>query len=291
MKKVHFTALILLLCSGLYAADDVTTFHAYVDSDICARLMLGPITTARIECSQKTFKDGSNSVLVRLSDNMVFDINKPKLVKDHIGKLVSVTGEAKAKNSSMKLQSAMPVDNGAIPPEDPGRKLLDVRTYKTQASGALYEKVRHELAMIAYITDFDFISFTLVDKTVILTGWTVRDTNRSDAYHRVKSIEGVGEVINNIDILPLGQSDMAIRASARTKLQQQLSTYFWSNGSDIKIIVKNGNIILLGSVRTKEDSDIATIQMNSVSMAFHVFNLLRVDPGASKPAEKEKKKG
>ena len=58
--------------------------------------------------------------------------------------------------------------------------------------------------MIPYITNFDFISFTLVGNDVILTGWTVRDTNRSDAEFRVKKIPGVANVINNIEILPLG---------------------------------------------------------------------------------------
>jgi osmotically-inducible protein OsmY len=285
VKKAQLTAFILLLCSGLcVAATEVTTFHAYIDSDVCARLMLGPITNSRIECSQKTFKEGSNAVLVRLNDNTVFDVNKPKMVKEHVGKLASVTGETKEKSVTIKLQSVTPEEASAIPVEDPGRKLLDVRNFKASTSGPLYEKVRHELAMIAYITDFDFISFTMVDKTVILTGWTVRETNRGDAYHRVKGVEGVGQVINNIDVLPLGQTDMQIRADARAKLQRMLSTYFWSNGSDIKIVVKNGNIILLGTVRTKEDSDAATIQCNSVSLAFHVFNLLRVEP----PAEKKK---
>jgi osmotically-inducible protein OsmY len=139
--------------------------------------------------------------------------------------------------------------------------------------------------MIAYITEFDFISFTLVDDTVILTGWTVRATNRGDAAYRAKSVEGVRQVINNIEELPLNPSDMQIRADARARLQRVLSTYFWSNGSDVKIIVKNGNIILLGSVRTQQDSDAATIQAKSVPLAFHVFNLLRVVP----PAPKEKK--
>ena len=136
--------------------------------------------------------------------------------------------------------------------------------------------------MIAYITDFDFISFTLVGNDVILTGWTVRDTNRSDAEFKVKRVEGVGNVTNNIEILPLGGTDMEIRAAARAALQRNLSTYFWSNGSDIKIVVKNGTIILLGSVRTQQDSDIATIQCNSVSFVFHVFNMLRVTPPAPK---------
>jgi osmotically-inducible protein OsmY len=55
-----------------------------------------------------------------------------------------------------------------------------------------------------------------------------------------------------------------------------LSRYFWGSGSDIKIVVKNGKIILLGRVATKADSDIANIQCNAVPNAFHVFNLLKV---------------
>jgi len=184
----------------------------------------------------------------------------------------------------MKLKGFTPETRSQIPP-GPAQRLLDVRTYNAKGSDQLHEKVRHELAMIAYITTFDFISFSLVGNDVILTGWTVRDTNRSDAEYKVKKIEGVGKVTNNIEILPLGGADMEIRAAARTALQRNLSTYFWSNGSDIKIVVKNSNIILLGSVRTKQDSDIATIQCNSVSFVFHVFNLLRVDS----PAPKEKK--
>jgi len=35
-------------------------------------------------------------------------------------------------------------------------------------------------------------------------------------------------------------------------------------------------------VATKEDSDIATIKCNSVSMAFNVMNLLRVEPPPAK---------
>ena len=278
MKRVSLILCgLLLLSSASYPAfeDEVPTFHAYVDSDLCARLMLGPITTARVDCSVKTYKDGSNPVLVRLNDNTVFDVNKPKLVKEYVGGFGVAGGEVKVKSGTMKLSSFKPADRSEIPP-GPAQKLLDVRTYKATGDAKLHEKIRHELAMIAYITTFDFISFTMMGNDVILTGWTVRDTNRSDAEYRVKRIEGVGTVVNNIEILPLGGADMEIRAAARLALQRNLSTYFWSNGSDIKIIVKNGTIILLGSVRTQQDSDTATIQCNTVSFVFHVFNLLRV---------------
>jgi osmotically-inducible protein OsmY len=284
LKKALLLIGTLLLGSAVYLAKEdkeVPKFHAYVDSDICARLMLGPISTERVACSQKTFKDGSNPVLVRLDDNTVFDVNKQKLVKEHVGGFGVATGEVKVKSGTMKLETFLPEERSDIP-SGPAQRLLDVRTYKTTGSAELHEKVRHELAMIAYITNFDFISFSLVGDEVILTGWTVRDTNRSDAEYKVKKVPGVTKVINNIEILPLGGTDMEIRAAARAALQRNLSTYFWSNGSDIKIVVKNGNIILLGSVRTQQDFDTATIQCNTVSFVFHVFNLLRVTPPAPK---------
>jgi hyperosmotically inducible protein len=284
MKKTLLVMVSLLFSIGVCGSAEVSTFHAYVDSDLCARLMLGPITSARIECSQKTCKEGSNPVLVRLLDNTVFDVNKQKMVKDHVGKLAEVSGEAKVNSGTIKLQSVKPEEESSIPQGDPARVLLDVRTYRAKGSAATFEKVRHELAMMPYITTYDFISFTMVGDNVILTGWTVRQTNRSEAYNRVKSVEGVDNIVNNIEVLPLGSTDMQIRAGARGRLQRMLSRYFWGSGSDIKIVVKNGKIILLGSVATKQDSDIATIQCSSVPFAFHVFNMLRVQ----EPAGKEK---
>ncbi len=130
--------------------------------------------------------------------------------------------------------------------------------------------------MMPYLTHYDFISFVMMGDDVILSGWTVRETNRSEAFNRVKSIEGVENITNNIEVLPLGSMDMQIRAGARAALQQNLGRYFWGSGSDIKIVVKNGNIILLGSVYSKSDSDLASIKCNSVPFAFHVFNMLRV---------------
>jgi hyperosmotically inducible periplasmic protein len=270
--------LALLPASGL-AADEESSFRAYVDSDLCARLMLGPITTSRIECSQSTAKDGSEPVLVRLKNNMVFSVNKEKMIQPLVGQLADVSGEVKPKNGTVKLQNVSAIAAESIPAGDPARRLLDVRTYKTDRSAQLYEKIRHELAMMPYISVFDFISFTLNGGDVILTGWTVRDTNRSTAYNVVKNLDGVESIVNNIDVLPLGPFDMQIRAAARAALQRQLSRYFWGSGSDIKIVVKNGQIILLGTVATKSDSDVAFIQCNSVPGAFKVFNLLRVDNG------------
>ena len=213
---------------------------------------------------------------------MVLDVNKDNMIKNLVGQLADVSGQINVKNGTVKLQSVTPIKADAIPQGDPARKQLDVRMYRTKATPQMYEKIRHELAMMPYISEFDFISFTMDGNDVILTGWTVRQTNRSDAQNIVKNIEGVGTIINNIDVLPLGSFDMQIRARARAVLQQNLSMYFWGNGSDIKIVVKNGDVILLGNVIRQSDKDIANIRLNSIPGVFHVFNLLRVQSSEEK---------
>ena len=268
----------LVLGAGLsFAADaEVQTFHAYVDSDLCARLMIGRLTEKRIDCSKETYKEGSNAVLVRLKDNAVLEVNKQKMVKKLVGQLVKVTGETKEKDGKVKLQSVEPVERSAIPKGEPGSELLDARNLR--ADPKTFEKVRHELAMMPYISVFDFISFTMVGNNVILTGWTVRATNRNTAYRLVERIEEVDKIINNIEVLPLSRADNQIRAGARARLQRHLSRYFWGSGSNIRIVVKNGDIILLGTVTRQADFDVATIQCKGVPFSYHVFNRLRVVP-------------
>ncbi len=282
--KVHLACAVLLVTPCvLSAADEVSTFKAYVDSDICARVMLGPIGEGRVSCSKDTAKDGAEPVLVRLNNNLVLSVNKQKMIRPMVGQFAEVTGELKVQNGTIKMQSANPTSADSIPAGDPARKLLDVRSHKaTGADAKLYEAIRHELAMMPYITVYDFLSFSLNGRDVILTGWTVMETNRSTAYNIVKNIEGVDSVVNNIDVLPLGSMDMQIRAAARAALQRNLSRYFWGSGSDIKIIVKNGQIILLGIVANKTDSDIAYMRCNGIPGAFKVFNLLRVENGQEK---------
>jgi osmotically-inducible protein OsmY len=259
------------------------TFKAYVDSDLCAHLMLGPISPERIECSRSTNKKGSEAVLVRLSNNQVFEVNKPKMLKEVVGDVVEAAGETNVKDGKIKLQSTKSIPMNSVAPNSPDGILLDARHWKaTGADAKMVEEVRHELAMMPYITVFDFISFTTVGRTVILTGWTVRITNRSTAYNLFKRIEGGEEVVNNIEVLPLGSFDMQIRAGARARLQQHLSRYFWGSGSAIKIVVKNGDIILLGVVSYQSDKDIATIQCNGVQGSFQVFNMLKVAPDNGK---------
>lgn len=285
MTRKLISATIVCACCGVLTAAEVSTIKAYVDTDVCSHLLLGPITEERKNCSKSTFKDGSDPVLVQLVNNTVFEVNKPKMLKDLVGQLAEATGEAKVKDGQFKLTGIQPIEPASIPQGDPARKLLDVRTYKVASGPALHERIRHELAMMPYISEYDFISFVLNGDEVILTGWTVRITNRGEAENRIKTLEGVQSIVNNIEVLPMGRMDMTIRADARAALQRYLPRYFWGSGSDIKIIVKDGTIILLGAVASKADSDLAYLQCNAVPGAFKVINMLRVNP---QPAKEKK---
>jgi hypothetical protein len=276
MIKVLLVAIALVLSGNLCFAEE-GTFYAYVDSNVCARLLLGPITEERIKCSVDTMKEGSDSVVVRLSDNMVISVNKQKMIKDLAGKLASVAGDLDEENGRIKLKEVQEVSIDDIPKGEHGRELVDFTNLRP-SDPATFEQVRRGLAMMPYISDFDFISFTMLGETAILTGWTVRDLNRSEAHSHAESVEGVAKVVNNIEVLPLGRSDMNIRAGVRLRFQKYLPRYFWGSGSDIKIVVKYGDVILLGTVINEGDRDIAEIQARQVFGVFHVFNLLRVQP-------------
>ena len=112
--KIALLTMFTLLSQYASAADEVSTFRSYVDTDVCARLMLGPITPSRVSCSQQTGKDKPETVLVRLSNNMVFAVNKQKMIEPLVGQFAEVSGSIKVKNGTMKLQDAKAIDEKSI---------------------------------------------------------------------------------------------------------------------------------------------------------------------------------
>src|ERR1041384_6130637 len=80
-----------------------------------------------------------------------------------------------------------------------------------QVNPRLVRQVRHELATLPYYGVFDWLQFEPQGDTVILRGQVVRPTTKSDAESRVKDIEGITHVDNQIAVLPLSPSDDRLR--------------------------------------------------------------------------------
>lgn len=140
-------------------------------------------------------------------------------------------------------------------------------------------KVRHEILSLPYYGVFDAIGYQINGDTVMLNGYVVRPITKSDAENSVKDIDGVGNVVNNIEVLPLSPNDDRIRRRVLQTLTSRggsLFYYFTGTNPPIRIIVKNGRVTLEGSVDSKADSNLANILTKGVSGTFGVTNNLRV---------------
>jgi hyperosmotically inducible protein len=153
----------------------------------------------------------------------------------------------------------------------------------------LIREVRHELVMLPYYGVFDDLGFTAQGETLTLVGEVVRPTLKSDAENVVKRIEGVSQVVNKIEVLPVSPNDDRIRLAAYRAIygDSVLSTrYGYRAVPAIHIIVKNGNIRLEGVVANEGDKNIAGIRAKGVHGAFAVDNQLRVEGTDSAPGKK-----
>ena len=145
----------------------------------------------------------------------------------------------------------------------------------------LIKQVRHELVTLPYYGVFDWLQFELrPDNTVVLRGQVVKPTTKSDAGARVKEVDGVSNVVNEIEVLPLSpQDDRLRRALYRTLYGQNspLFRYAVQAIPSIHIIVDHGRATLKGVVSSKGDAQLAYIRARGVPGLFDVKNELQIE--------------
>jgi len=150
---------------------------------------------------------------------------------------------------------------------------------KVEKTGSLEDKVRHELNMLPYYGVFDNLSFRVDGDKVTLFGQVWQPVLKRDTESAIKQIEGVRQVDDQIEVLPLSKFDDQIRWSAYRAIYGfgPLSRYVLGAHPSIHIIVKNGNITLTGVVANTGDRDMVYLRANGVHGAFSVTNELRVE--------------
>jgi hyperosmotically inducible protein len=145
----------------------------------------------------------------------------------------------------------------------------------------IIKEVRHELATLPYYGVFDWLEFQVMpDNTVVLRGQVVRPTTKSDAEARVKSIDGVSKVVNEIQVLPLSPNDDRLRVALYRTLyswDSPLFRYATQAVPPIHIIVDHGRATLKGIVATKADAQLAYMRARGVPGLFDVKNELQVE--------------
>ncbi len=143
----------------------------------------------------------------------------------------------------------------------------------------LVKEVRHELVMLPYYNVFDNLAYRVDGAKVTLFGEVTNPVLKTDAEHAVKRIEGVTAVDNQIEVLPLSSMDDRIRVAVYRAIFSKpgLERYQLGAVPPIHIIVKNGNVTLIGVVANEADKNLAYLAANGVSGVFKVTNNLMAE--------------
>jgi len=150
----------------------------------------------------------------------------------------------------------------------------------TPGQAYIQKEVRHELLMLPYFSVFDNIAFQVDGGTVTLIGDVTQPVLKSDAENVVKHIEGVGQVVNKINVLPPAPMDNQSRVALYRAIYgfPSLEKYAMGVQKPIRIIVNMGKVTLEGVVDNQTDKDTAGIRANTVPGIFSVTNNLQVVP-------------
>ena len=165
----------------------------------------------------------------------------------------------------------------ALPAKD---KHIDPYVSGPAGEAKMVQEIRHQLVSIPYYSVFDDLGFTVNGGTVTLVGQVTQPVVKDDAVASVKNVEGVTNVINNIEVLPVSTMDWQIRRAVYRAIYGDpvLSTrYGYQALPSIHIIVKNGNVRLEGVVANEMDRTVAYVRANAVPGVFHVENDLRIE--------------
>src|SRR5580704_4038014 len=141
-------------------------------------------------------------------------------------------------------------------------------------------EVRHQLITLPYYGVFDDLAFRVEGSKITLMGQVTRPTLKSDAENVTKRVEGVTQVDNQIEVLPLSPMDDQIRRAEYRAIYGDpvLSTrYGYRALPSIHILVKNGNVQLEGWVANKFDYNLVNIRSKGVFGAFAVVNDLQIE--------------
>jgi hyperosmotically inducible periplasmic protein len=160
-----------------------------------------------------------------------------------------------------------------------GLSLFSPVQQKDSRTLRLETDVQRELLALPYYTVFDFLAFRVEPGgTVRLLGQVVRPTLKSDAERRLKGIEGIDQVINDIEVLPTSPADERIRIAVARNIYRSdaLDRYGFQVQPSIHIIVKQGRVTLEGVVDTETDKTVAGLKAREVGGVFDVKNNLAI---------------
>jgi hyperosmotically inducible protein len=143
--------------------------------------------------------------------------------------------------------------------------------------GSFEWTIHEKLAGLPSYGVFDTINFEVEGKTIKLSGQVVGEKVKHRAERAVRQINGVDNVVNNIEVLPSSRRDDALRLNMyRAIYQKEALEKASPRDLPIHIIVKDGWVTLEGVVDS--DADRGMFHLRALQVTAHVSDNLRVVP-------------
>lgn len=136
---------------------------------------------------------------------------------------------------------------------------------------AIFKDVAKQILSYYRFTVFDDVEASVTDGCVTLSGKVTMPFKRDDIGRRVSNVQGVKQVVNRIEVLPLSQFDDELRYRIARAIYANPS--FWHYASmpnpPIHIVVENGHVTLTGVVNT----DVEKMLARSLAGGFNSFSV------------------
>lgn len=151
----------------------------------------------------------------------------------------------------------------------------------------VFRDISEQVNRYTQFTIFDSVAASVDEGQVVLSGWVTMPYKKDDIERRVRRVEGVATVKNDIGVLPVSQFDDELRFRIARAIYG--NSAFWNYASmanpPIHIVVNRGRVTLVGTVNSNVERVLARSLATGFG-AFDVKNELKTD--AEVQAELEK---
>ena len=150
----------------------------------------------------------------------------------------------------------------------------------------LLDEVAKKVNTYAWFTVFDDVNASLDNGVVTLTGKVTMPYKRNDIANRVAKVDGIREVHNKIEVLPVSQMDDDLRYRIARAIYSHPAFWHYATMIDppIHIIVDRGHVTLTGVVNSEVDRMVAR-SLASQFLAFSVKSEIKTTAEARQAFE------
>jgi hyperosmotically inducible periplasmic protein len=153
----------------------------------------------------------------------------------------------------------------------------------------VFNDIATQVDRYTQLTIFDSISASVDEGRVVLSGWVTMPYKKDDIERRVRKVEGVMSVDNQIGVLPVSQFDDQLRFRIARAIYGNSS--FWNYAMmanpPIRVIVNRGRVTLAGVVQSNVERMLAR-SLASGFGEFEVKNELKTDAEVRESMEPRK---